>query len=327
MTGVLTLSMEIELGWGVHDLDETAHLSADGEAERVSLDRLLGHCDDVEVPITFNVVGHLLEERCDGVHDGPHEEGWFDNDPGSDSVTDPLFYAPEVPRKIQTRSTDHELCTHTYSHVPANEASTETITWELETAQGQLAEATGQRPVSFVPPRHSPPAANVLRETGIEIVRMGIDTSGDGRLARLHELVVGPHPQLEPTIADGIVETACTTYPSLTAATLPSGQRQPLTPFRTMPVRLRQRLQRQYLRRTIEQTVETDGVCHLWCHLYDLSNEYQWPVVQSFLSEVAAWRDRGDVAVLTMAELNDHLRTERVRSEAGAVPSSAPTDD
>jgi hypothetical protein len=327
MTGVVTLSMEIELGWGVHDVDGTTHLSPDGQAERAYLGRLLERCDDLGMPITFDVVGHLLEEACDGTHDGPHEDGWFENDPGTDHRTDPLFYAPDVPVEIQARETDHELCTHTYSHVLCNEVSPETVDWELETAQRDLEVLTGSRPVSFVPPRHSRPPADVLRESDLEIVRVSVDTSGNGRLARFHELVIGPHPEFEPSIADGVVETPCTSYPSLPSATLPAGQRQPAAPFRTIPVRVRQHLQRRYLSRTLDRTVQTGGVCHLWCHLYDLANEYQWPIVESFLEELAARRARGEIRVLTMAELNDYLRSEPGPVAAGAAPSHAPTDD
>lgn len=318
MDGAITISMEIELGWGVHDLPGSSHLSEDGAAERAYLERLLDHCDDIDLPITFNVVGHLLETECDGRHDGPHPEGWFDNDPGTDAATDPLFYAPEVGPNIEARPTDHELCSHTYSHVPCGEVTPETATWELETAQAQLETLTGDRPKSFVPPRHSRPPANVLRDAGIEIMRMSVDTSDRGRVSRLWELLMGPQPLFEPALVDGGVETYCTSYTSLTSAALPAGQRPVSTIFRTLPIAIRQQLQRWYLRRTVDAALATDRHCHLWCHLYDLANDVQWPVVKSFLTELAARRDRGDATVTTMETLNDRIR---------AVPPQVEADD
>jgi peptidoglycan/xylan/chitin deacetylase (PgdA/CDA1 family) len=309
MTGIVTLSMEIELAWGVHDKPTAPHLSTDGSVERAYLQRLLGCCDDHEVPITFDVVGHLLESACSGTHDGPHEEGWFENDPGTDADRDPLFYAPDIVPEIDARPTAHELCTHTYSHVLCGAASTETVAWELETAQRDLEALIGGRPRSFVPPRHSRPPTPVLQETGIEIMRMSVDTTGDGRLARLQELVIGPHPDFGPATMEDVVETYCTSYPSLTAPTLPSGQRQPAWPFSAVPVRVRQRLQKLYLGRVLDRTAANDGQCHLWCHLYDLSNQYQWPVIEWFLEELAARREQGTLQVMTMASLNDHVRS------------------
>jgi hypothetical protein len=327
MTATVTLSMEIELGWGVHDIGETAHLSPDGAAEREYLRRLLDRCDELDVPITFNVVGHLLEEDCSGTHDGPHEEGWFANDPGTDADRDPLFYAPDLAPEIAIRSTDHELCPHTYSHVCCGEARPETVAWELETAQRRLEDLTGQRPRSLVPPRHSRPPTTVLRERDIDVMRMSVDTSGDGRLARLRELVIGPHPDFEPAVSSGVLETYCTSYPSLTAATLPAGQRAPPVPFRSMPVSIRQRLQRQYLSRTLDRTVEAGGHCHLWCHCYDLSNQYQWPIVSAFLADLAARRDRGELEIRTMAGLGDTIRADTSERARTTEPTAGGSGD
>ncbi|WP_232701046.1 polysaccharide deacetylase family protein [Halobacterium wangiae] len=307
----VTISIEIELGWGVHDVGEYPHLSDDGSAERACLGRLLEHCDSVDVPISFDVVGHLFESDCAGDHDGPHREGWFDNDPGTDEARDPLFYAPEMVRQIRDHTTDHELCTHTYSHVICGEATPETVAWELEEAQSLIRAATGSGTDSIVPPRHSRPPAEQLREAGIECMRMSRDTSDRSTAARLKELLYGPHPVYEPELVDGVVETYCTSYPSLTSSALPSGRRSVPAPFRALPVRLRQRLQRQYLRRALDEAAEREGDCHLWCHLYDLSNEYQWPVVRTFLDELAARRDRGELEVRTMAELNEQVRGDQ----------------
>ncbi|SEW04945.1 polysaccharide deacetylase family protein [Halobacterium jilantaiense] len=304
----VTISIEVELAWGVHDIDERAHLSADGGPERRALRRLLDHCDQVGVPVSFDVVGHLLEGDCDGDHDGPHRDGWFDADPGTDPERAPLFYAPDAVREIRDRSAGHELCTHTYSHLVCGPADAETVGWELDRAQDGLRALTGSETMSIVPPRHSEPDAETLRDAGIEITRVSRDTSGNGKAARARELVVGPHPVFEPRLVDGVVETYCTSYPSLVSSTLPSGQRAPPAPFRALPVGVRQALHRRYLSRAVDAAVESDGDCHLWCHLYDLANDAQWPPVRDFLTELANRRDRGEVEALTMAALNDRVR-------------------
>ena len=318
MCAVVTLSIEVELGWGVHDIGDFSHLSAAGTAEREYLGRLLRRCDGLDVPISFDVVGHLCQSSCEGDHGGPHEDGWFDADPGSDGSVDPLFYAPDAVDDILSARTDHELCTHTYSHVPCDAVSAVTLDWELERSQSQLRDLTGSETVSIVPPRHRRPPAEALRRADLEILRMSRDTSDRSRPARLKELLVGPHPTFEPALVDGVVETYCTSYPSLTSSALPAGQRAPLAPFALLPVSVRQSLQRRYLERAIRDAIERDAHCHLWCHLYDLSNRYQWPVIRSFLAELAAMRDRGEVEILTMARLND-----RVRGDAGRVRARA----
>lgn len=274
------------------------------------------------MPITFDFVGHLCHTSCDGTHDGTRENGWFDADPGTDVDRDPLFYAPDIVGDIARRPTKHELCTHTYSHVPCRTATPETVAWELKRGQSQVRRVTGSSGCSFVPPRHSRPPREVLRETAIEILRVSKDTSDRDRMARLVELLYGPHPTFEPAIVDGLVETYYTSYPSLTSSSLPSGQRKPPVIFRPVPASVRQRLQRQYLIRAFETAAEADG----YCHLYDLANESQWPVVRSALTDLAARRDRGELHVLTMDALNNHVRSAMERPKtpirAAADPPS-----
>lgn len=214
--------MEVELGWGVHDLPGHDHLSPDGSEERRYLRRLIDTADDCGVPITFDIVGHLLLDECDGRHAGPYEHGWLAADPGTDVGTDPLYYAPDVAREIRRAAVDHELSTHTFSHILCGTEPHELVEHELETSI-ELHERGGEPVRSIVPPRHSRPPNDLLREHGIRVARYAIPTDTGGRVSRLRELTVGPHPLWDTAVVDGVVETYCTTYPSLTASSLPSG--------------------------------------------------------------------------------------------------------
>jgi len=318
MAAVVTLSMEVELAWGVHDLGEFANLSEDGASERAYLDRLLDRCDAVDIPISFDVVGHPCQAACDGNHPGPHAPGWFDADPGTDVTSDPLYYAPDMVSNVRERETAHEVCTHTYSHVPFDTVSEETIAWEFERSQSVHERVCGERTASLVPPRHRRAPARLLRDADVEIQRMSRDTDDGTTLDRAKELLVGPHPVFEPALVDGVVETYCSSYPSLSSSALPAGQRPPPRVLQSMPRRFRQYLHRRYLERAVDHAVATDGYCHLWCHLYDICNEYQWPGVDAFLGYLADRRAAGDVEVLTMAELNEHCRSRQTEVTARA---------
>ncbi|UIP00781.1 hypothetical protein Hbl1158_05330 [Halobaculum sp. CBA1158] len=317
--GTLTISVEIELGWGVHDLSGSAaeHLSTDGSPERAHLRKLLRAADACGVPITFDVVGHLLLDDCDGSHSGPYEPGWFDADPGTDAAADPLYYAPEVAPAVLDAAVDHELCTHTFSHVLCGSVDRAVVDHELRRARA-LHDELDAGSASIVPPRHSRPPNDLLREHGVRAARYAVDTSGNGRLRRLRELTVGPHPLWEPAVVDGVLETYCTTYPSLTAASLPSGQSPAPAPFRSVPAAVRRRLHGRYLRRSTRRAIETGTPLHLWCHLYDLSNPHQWAVVAEYL-EFLATVPEGDLRIRTMASLADeYLVADAVA--AGASP-------
>ena len=309
MTGAVTISIEVELGWGVHDLaGNDDHLSDEGRAERQALRRLLDVCEETSVPITFDVVGHLLLASCSGDHEGPYPEGWFDADPGTEVATDPLFYAPDVATEIRSRGTDHELCTHSFSHTPHETVDAAAVGADLERAQRLHREMFGGRTRSYVPPRHREPPADVLRSNDIDVVRTSIDDRVDSAHGRALQLLAGPPPMREPEWKDGVLWTYCSTHPNLVSPALPSGQRPAGKPFRWLPDSLCQRLHRRYLRRATRAAVENDEHLHLWCHLYDLSNELQLAPLSDYLRWLGSLRDRGLVDVYTMDELPERER-------------------
>lgn len=322
MGGTVTLSIEVELGWGVHDKRSYEHLSPDGDAERAHLHLLLELCERLNLPISFNVVGHLLLHECDGHHQGPYPEGWFDEDPGTNVERNGLFYAPDVVERIAASRVPHEICTHTFSHTLAKQPA-ETVAADLAEAGRLHEQRLGAQPVSLVPPRHAPPPTDVITDAGLEIVRVGRDTSDTSRGSRFQELVAGPLPTWQPTLADGIVETYCTTYPSLTAPTVVAGNRRPEHPaLRAVPQSIRRYLHRRKLRRAVDRAARVGEHVNLWCHLSDMCNTRQWPMVSRFLGYLAGRRDAGDVAVITLAGLNDWIRA--AERDSGSAEASTP---
>ncbi|MFC5971942.1 polysaccharide deacetylase [Halomarina salina] len=309
MTGVLTMSVEVELGWGVHDMPKDDHLSDDGTPERAYLERLLSATERCGVPMSFDIVGHLLLDRCRGTHEGPYEPGWYDADPGTGVEEDPLFYAPDMADRILASRVDHELCTHTFSHLLCRRAAEGLVDVELERVQ-DLHGALDGPVTSFVPPRHSQPENHVLRRNGIRTARYAKTRESSSRLGRFWELTAAPHPQWEPRVVDGVLETYCTTYPSLTARSLPVGQRERSHPaFRPFPLDLRKRVHLFYLIRSTRRAIESGTALHLWCHLFDLSNAHQFEVLDAYL-EYLSTVPEDELRIRTMRDLPEELVVE-----------------
>lgn len=116
MTGIITLSLEIELGWGMHDKPRYSHLSQDRKREEQALSRLLSCCEENDIQMSFNVVGHLLHSSCEGYHEGSYPSGWWKEDPGTNENENPLFYSSEMIDSILESSVEHEICTHLLPH-------------------------------------------------------------------------------------------------------------------------------------------------------------------------------------------------------------------
>ena len=131
--GTVVISLDAELAWGFHDLETLP-------SERISRARdawleLLECFDEYSVPATWAVVGHLFLDSCDGVHEELSSlPGWFDRDPGGTAEAHPEWFGPELVAAIQNAAVDHEIGTHTFSHVEcgAERTSAEVVRVELE---------------------------------------------------------------------------------------------------------------------------------------------------------------------------------------------------
>jgi len=307
MTGTISLSIELELGWGTslvetkRDLKKFSDLERSRETE--TLERLLRACDENDVPIGFDVVGHLFLETCDG-HESPHHPGWFNMDPETGVREDALFYAPDLIEMIRNAEIDHEMGTHTFSHVPCDDVSHETLEWEIRAA-GDLHDRHGfGRPTFLVPPRHRCPPAEVLRENGIRTLRFPTpDYRGPDSTARKFVWHFTKEPLNKgPTYEDGLTVIPCQPGASLAAFYLQKGDADPHPAFRAIPRRIRQRAHRRYLGRAVE-IAEAGGDVHLWSHLYDISNDAQWPLVHEFIHQVGDATRNSDVDVLVPSAL------------------------
>lgn len=186
MSGRLVISIDTELAWGYHDLNQFGHLSASGIPEREALDEVLNLFENYDISATWAVVGHLFHESCDGVHEG--SEGWFDNDPGTSVDADPLWYGPDIVDSV-LNTPGQELGFHSYSHVVFDQVTRETARREFTRCK-QLANDVGiQNPV-FVFPRNRIGYLQELRDAGFAAYRETIDAwyQFDRRLPRMTAL-------------------------------------------------------------------------------------------------------------------------------------------
>ncbi|WP_368279063.1 polysaccharide deacetylase family protein [Halorussus ruber] len=290
----------------MHDKPRYDHLSSGREAETRALDRFLDACDRYNVPISFDVVGHLFHDSCSDDHEGPHQKDWFDEDPGSDIKSDPIFYAPDLTARIRQSLVQHEICTHTYSHLLCDETAPEVVQWELRRVE-EIHESEGlPKPRSIVFPRHLEPPLSVLEPTAIEVVRRPVESAGPPNSfppAKYHWILFRTHPATELYRDGDILVTPCTPYPSLTSQALPQGTQRVHPAFRVLPTAVRRKLHRRYLHNAIDTAIREDAHVHLWTHLHNMANNHQLSVIERAFEYLATRQRRGDVVVRPMCEL------------------------
>lgn len=313
MTASITISIELELAWGVHNndgVDKYHFLSNNRVKEETVLINLLELCEEASIPITFDVVGHLLLDSCEGEHNGPYPEGWFQFDPETDSAHHPLYYAPGLIKKIVDSSVPHEIATHTFSHPNCDYVSDGVVDKELEIVRKVHKQYGLADPVSIVAPNHSSIPRPLLSDYGIKNIRVPIQTTNLGVNLPLTslDLLTRKHPMQQPRLVDGVVEMYTSPWPSLTSSILPTGQADLPPPLKYIPLRTRQYVAMRYLSNALQQAIKYDTNLHLWTHIFNMANNTQFQLIKSFLDIVREKVKENEVKIRTMEHLGDEVR-------------------
>ncbi|HOM41746.1 MAG TPA: polysaccharide deacetylase family protein [Bacteroidales bacterium] len=185
---VIMLSADFELAWAWQYSklfkDPVREAKKLALRERENIPEILKICDKYNIPVTWATVGHLFLESCNNDNEKAHEKiprlfhfendywkfsgnDWFENDPCSDYLKDPEWYAPDLIKLILNSEVKHEIACHTFSHIDCRD---EVCTPELMRAEliecKRLAENWGLELRSFVHPGHTIGNLDVLSEEG-----------------------------------------------------------------------------------------------------------------------------------------------------------------
>lgn len=306
MSGEITLSIELELGWGSHMCSKYSRYSFRREEESKYLKKLLTVCDEYGVPITFNVVGKLLTDRNFGdQRPDLYPNGWWEEYENANQDLLPLFHAPDLIEAIRDAKLNHEFATHTFSHIMTDEVSEECFRYECEKMQEIYDTWDIDQPTSFVSPRHRQFDSTVLNDHDIRVVRVPDPEESDPSTVTSLWMVSRKHPVKKPRVEDGIVKTYSSSYPSLTySGVLPKGQLEADPQFQCLPLKLRQYLHQRYLKDAVKRASMQNSNAHLWTHLWDMANEAQWEPIETFIKWLGEQAETDNIDVLRMKELS-----------------------
>lgn len=307
----VVVSLDTELAWGFHDRDHPPRDRID--AARGAWRWLLDRFEAYSIPCTWAVVGHLFLDGCDGVHaDHPSVAGWFDRDPGGDESTAPAWYAPSLVAAVADSDVDHEIASHTFSHVEFGDPTTDSRLARAELRRSlALAEEWGIELESLVFPRNRVGHRDVVADAGFSAYR------GVGPRQWYHgtpvrpvgkgiSYAVGRSPP--PVVTPTVDETGLVNVPaSLNLFAFQGPARRLVCAVTEDPVVRKVRLG---LR---ELAGREDGVLHLWLHPNSLTTGSDFERLERVLELLDRYRrDYG-------------LRVEPMRSVATRVRERTPT--
>lgn len=300
--GSVVMSIDAELGWGFHDVASPPpdRLAAARRGWRQLVDLL----DEYRVPATWAVVGHLFLAGCDGEHAAhPTALDWFERERTSWRDRPDLRFAPELVADVLGARVDHDVGSHTFSHVDAGEpwVDREVFLAEL-VAANEAAGSLGVEPRSFVFPRNVVGFRETLAEAGLDVYR-GPRRLPEGGLARsFGKLVEATDPErarlVQPSVDEhGLVEVP----PSLYLYGFEGLARTVVESVWTDPVVAQ-------AKHGIERAARTSGVFHVWLHPNNLVDARDVRRLRAVLEHISRLRRTGGLVVETMADVADRIR-------------------
>lgn len=313
--GTVVLSVDAELGWGYHDLEDPPVDRL--VRSRLGWIRLVHLLDRFEVPATWAVVGHLMLAECDGVHaDHPSPPGWFDHETGAWADRPEWRFGRGLVRAVRSAAVDHEVGCHGFSHLEFDAAGTTRRMVEAElTASLAAMRDHGERPRSFVFPRNGVAYRDVLADHGFTCYRGPRPQRAEGLpyarpvLKLLRGTVTAP-PVLEPRVDEyGLVNVPA----SMGLFGFEDGYRTVAEAVWDDP------MVREAVRGIDRAAGRDSGVFHLWFHPNDLVERRDVRRVERVLAHIARRREETPLSVETMGSV-----AERTLGSADRTPTGSP---
>ncbi|AFZ74104.1 polysaccharide deacetylase family protein [Natronobacterium gregoryi] len=307
--GSVVLSLDAELGWGFHDLER---LPSDRvESGRSGWTTMLELCAEYDVPATWAVVGHLMLDACDGVHEGhPTPEGWFARERDEWADREEFRFAPDLVGGVLEADVDHELASHSFSHVLFGRPETDS---ELATAEIrrslEIADEWGQSIDSFVYPRNDIGHREILAENGITAYR-GRSPTYDGVRGFVDSTVRSRSMLVEPEIDEhGLVDVPASLFLFGFEG-----------PARTVAESIWEDPMVVQAQRGIDQAARSDGLFHMWLHPNNLTHERDDRRMRAILAYLDRRRAETDLTVETIGGVAHRFdAVSRIEDEAIVV--------
>lgn len=150
----VTISIDLELAWGVWDAPTPGHIRFAEEAERPIVSALLGLFERHEVRATWAMVAALLDDTAQGDLPGPCA----------------AWYAPDLVEAVSAAEVGHEIASHSGRHVYFDRIDRAAAGADLDYARA-LHASHGLGFQSFVFPRNAVGHLQAVAEAGLRVFR------------------------------------------------------------------------------------------------------------------------------------------------------------
>jgi peptidoglycan/xylan/chitin deacetylase (PgdA/CDA1 family) len=306
--GKLTISIDMELAWGIGDFVTLEDLQIVETDERPICAALIELFDRYEVPATWAVVAALLDKDSSKFR------------PGSEAC----WYAPDIIDRLVHAKVPHEIGSHSGKHVQFGDIAASEAQEDLDFARN-VHQANALPFKSFIFPREAVGHLDALARAGLRTFR-GPDV-GWFRTARRVGRIVGRGANfvdkclpIPPSPVAAIKYGELINIPGSMLLLGRNGPRRFILPT----------VSRAKLRMGLAHAQRTGGIFHLWFHPSNFyyRRDEQFATLAWFLEYAASQVSRGLVELRTMGSYADEgdVRAARpLRARAGRTDPAMPT--
>ena len=322
--GRLTISLDTEIAWGRIAADDLLDFREQFARTREVVDRLLDLFDAYETPVTWALVGRLIEPdelrtssgrpRLADYFDGKVDESCYE-DPSLTADGESFLRFPELVETIRRRTVRHELGSHSYNHCFFEEIDDAELVRRDFEAMEAVASAQGFAARSFVFPKNQVAHLDELTAQGIRVYR-GPDEHWYSAAPRIVQKLVrqldNVLPNASSTVRPRVRSDGLVNVPgSMVFRREHRGVR------RHLPVSLLAMKAARGLRRAARK----GEVLHLWFHPFNFGyrTDEHFSALERVLAEANELRSRQLLEVLTMGDYaadRDLLGAERAARSA-----------
>lgn len=310
--GTFLLSLDTEFAWGDADFPKKRYAEGQKKERELTL-RLLQLLQKYQIPATFAVVGALYHEETE-TNSLPEKTQQFlqRNWPNRfyvEAFCTKDFHAPELMEILEKDSLGHDLGSHSYTHIifTTPECTPEIATWEFQEAR-KIAQKRGYASVSFVFPRNQCEYLPLLFQAGFQVYR-GEDP------AWFNQMNLGKWPKKIGHILDLI-------FALTPPCSLPQREENGLLNLQGSMNYLSMAGWRRYIplfcrvqqaKKGIQRAIQKKRLFHLWFHPSHLGSgtELLFSGLETIFAQVAEEREKGHLAVETMASLAQKIKGEQ----------------
>ncbi len=311
MVGTFTISIDLEVAWGICDRPlgelERKELAQERKAVRGLLDLFEKH----DIKASWAIVGHLLVHKDPRAAGGlPHskiprpivhgeERDWFFQLP--EDAEDPNWYGADLVEMVRKANPAQEIGSHSFSHMPYDESTTARPAAESDLAHARaIHDKYGLAFDSFVFPRNVVGFRDLLARYGVKAYRGTTPRWYDAapyqsvrRLLNFSYFILGLTP---PVVKAGKDEYGLINIPGSMLLFSRRGRSVSWFLRQTLPGMARQGL---------DHAAKTGDIFHLVFHPsnFTTDTEGQLGVLDQILEHCGRLRQLGKLRQMTMEEM------------------------